>query len=78
MLADLLDDERLGAHLQQQSTDAIATGYAKWLAYLAEHQTETLLLSPAARATQARVIDYLHRLHGEISLRTLYNYGCRL
>ncbi len=67
-----------GTKLRQPTVDALVGGYARWLAWLRDHEPATLADPAESRATQARVIAYLEGISGEITPRTLFNYGCRL
>ena len=75
---DDFDSEPPGAELLAPSRDALANAYARWLLYLTTHHAETLPWAPADRVSRERVLAYLHKLHGEVALRTLSNYGVRL
>ena len=53
-------------------------GYARWLAWLRDHEPATLAYSAENRATEARVTAFLEGISREITYRTLFNYGCCL
>ncbi len=68
----------VGAKLRQPTKDALLGGYARWLVWLQARAPDALAVPAALRVTEERVIDYLNDLDGEITPRTLFNYGCRL
>jgi hypothetical protein len=67
-----------GARLRGPTKLLLATCYARWLLWLSQNDVIALAHTPGARATEDRVIDYLHDLHGEVCVRTLLNYACGL
>lgn len=67
-----------GARMREPSKLAIATCYARWLVWLTKNDAAALKEGPGARATEDRVIDYLHDLYDEISIIALFGYACRL
>jgi integrase len=67
-----------GAKLREPSIVSLIGGYARWLAWLRDHEPDTLADLAENRATEARVTAFLEGISEEIAYRTLFNYGCRL
>ncbi len=67
-----------GTKLRQPTIDSLVGGYARWLAWLRDHEPATLADPAESRAVQARVVAYLEGICREITPRTLFSYGCRL
>ena len=74
----LFDERPHGRDLREATRITLATCYARWLAWLKANEPRALDLDPGERVTRARLIAYLQALHQELTLRTVFNYACRL
>lgn len=67
-----LDDDGPLAHLSAATREFNQLGYGYWLHYIATHEALVLHESPGARATPARVCNYLYSHCQGLSSTTLY------
>jgi integrase/recombinase XerD len=73
-----LENTGRAAHMARATQISVENAYARWLAWVTAYCPQALKEPPGLRATEARVLAYLHHLRDELALRTIFGYACRL
>ena len=71
---DIFDGRGPAAHWAAGSRRSVASGYGRWIGYLAAMEPGALSLPPAERITRARLRCYLDHLTAEITPAGVFNY----
>ena len=71
---DIFDGRGPAAHWAAGSRRSVASGYGRWIGYLAAMEPGALSLPPAERITRARLRCYFDHLTAEITPAGVFNY----